>query len=214
MLDLALAAFVNFVVIIDPIGVVPFFIGHTAGMEPAARRATAVKSVAIAAGVLLLFTVVGRPLLHYLDVPVAAFRIAGGILLLLLAIDMVLVKASGIRATTEKEEEEASHRPDVAVFPLAVPLIAGPGAIASVILLQTQSAGDYARQAVIAGVMLGVLALTGLTFLVAGRIMGALGVTGINVMTRVLGIILAALAVSNIIEGLRASFPALGAAGA
>jgi len=210
MLDLALAAFVNFIVIIDPIGVVPFFIGHTAHLDPAARRATALKSVAIAAIVLLVFTIIGQPLLHYLGVSVAAFRIAGGVLLLLLAIDMVLVKESGIRATTPKEEEEAIHRPDIAVFPLAVPLIAGPGAIASVILLQSQNADSLARQAVVAGVMLVVLLLAGLSFLIASRIMKVLGVTGINVMTRVLGIILAALAVSNILEGLKATFPVLG----
>ncbi len=157
-----------------------------------------------------MFTVIGQPLLHYLGVSVAAFRIAGGVLLLLLAVDMVLVKESGIRATTPKEEEEATHRPDVAVFPLAVPLIAGPGAITSVILLQSQNAGSLAGQSVVAGVMIVVLLITGLMFLVAGPIMRMLGVTGINVMTRVLGIILAALAVSNILEGLRASFPVLG----
>lgn len=211
MLDLALAAFVNFIVIIDPIGVVPFFIGHTAHLDPAARRATALKSVTIAAVVLLVFTLIGRPLLHYLGVSVAAFRIAGGVLLLLLAVDMVLVKESGIRVTTQKEEEEATHRPDIAVFPLAVPLIAGPGAIASVILLQSQNAASLLAQGIVAGVMLAVLLLTGLGFLIASRIMQVLGVTGINVMTRVLGIILAALAVSNIVEGLRASFPVLGA---
>ncbi len=210
MMDLAVAAFVKFIVIIDPIGVVPFFIGHTAHLDPAGRRATALKSVAIAAVVLLFFTIVGQPLLRYLGVPVAAFRIAGGVLLLLLAIDMVLVRASGIRATTPKEEEETTHRPDIAVFPLAVPLIAGPGAIASVILLQSQNAGSLMAQAVVAGVMLAVLLLTALVFLIAGPIMRVLGVTGINVMTRVLGIILAALAVSNIIEGLRVSFPVLG----
>jgi multiple antibiotic resistance protein len=210
MLDLALAAFVNFIVIIDPIGVVPFFIGHTAHLDPAARRATALKSVIIAGIVLLVFTIIGQPLLHYLGVSVAAFRIAGGVLLLLLAIDMVLVKESGIRATTQKEEEEANQRPDIAVFPLAVPLIAGPGAIASVILLQSQNTESLARQAVVAGVMLAVLLLTGLSFLIASRIMKVFGVTGINVMTRVLGIILAALAVSNILEGLKVSFPVLG----
>jgi multiple antibiotic resistance protein len=209
MIDLALAAFVNFIVIIDPVGVVPFFIGHTAHLDPAGRRATALKSVFIAAVVLLFFTIVGQPLLHYLGVSVASFRIAGGVLLLLLAIDMVLVKESGIRATTQKEEEETTHRPDIAVFPLAVPLIAGPGAIASVILLQSQNSGSLTAQAVVAGVMLLVLLLTGLSFLIAGPIMRVLGVTGINVMTRVLGIILAALAVSNIIEGLKVSFPVL-----
>ncbi len=211
MIELALTAFVNFIVIIDPIGVVPFFMSHTAHLDAADRRATALKSITIAAAILLVFTVIGQPLLHYLGVSVAAFRIAGGVLLLLLAVDMVLVKESGIRATTPKEEEEATHRPDVAVFPLAVPLIAGPGAITSVILLQSQNAGSLAGQSVVAGVMIVVLLITGLMFLVAGPIMRMLGVTGINVMTRVLGIILAALAVSNILEGLRASFPVLGA---
>lgn len=209
MLDLALATFVNFVVIIDPIGVVPFFIAHTARLDPAARRAIAFKSVAIAAIILLTFTLLGQPLLHYLGVSVASFRIAGGILLLLLAIDMVLVKESGIRVTTKEEQEEASHRPDIAVFPLAVPLIAGPGAIASVILLQSQNAGSLARQGVVASVMVGVLLVTALCFLIASRLMKIFGVTGINVMTRVLGIILAALAVGNIIEGLKVSFPVL-----
>lgn len=210
MIDLALTAFVNFIVIIDPIGVVPFFMSHTAHLDAAGRRATALKSIMIAAAILLVFTVIGQPLLHYLGVSVAAFRIAGGVLLLLLAVDMVLVKESGIRATTPKEEEEATHRPDVAVFPLAVPLIAGPGAITSVILLQSQNAASLAGRSVVAGVMVVVLLITGLMFLVASPIMRILGVTGINVMTRVLGIILAALAVSNILEGLRASFPVLG----
>lgn len=211
MIDLALTAFVNFFVIIDPVGVVPFFLALTAGLPPAARRAVAIKSVAIAAVVLLFFTLIGQPLLHYLGVSIPAFRIAGGILLLLLAVDMVLVKESGIRATTPKEEEEASHRgSDVAVFPLAVPLIAGPGAVASVILLQSQNVGDLAAQTVIAAVMVGMLILVAVAFFAAGPIMRLLGVTGVNVMTRVLGIILAALAVSNILEGLRASFPVLG----
>jgi multiple antibiotic resistance protein len=211
MLDLALTAFANFFVIIDPIGVVPFFAAVTAGLDPAARRATAMKSVMIAAVILLVFTVIGQPLLHYLGISLAAFRIAGGALLFLLAMDMVMAKEHGLRTTTLAEEEEAiSRRPDVAVFPLAIPLIAGPGAIASVILLQAQSVGDPVAQVVTAAVMVGVLALVAVSFLLAGPIMSILGLTGVNVLTRVLGIILAALAVNNIIEGLRASFPALG----
>jgi multiple antibiotic resistance protein len=211
MRDIALTAFANFIVILDPIGVVPFFITLTVGFTPAERRLTALKSVAIATVILLIFTVIGRPLLHYLGITLAAFRVAGGLLLFLLAIDMVLVKGSGIRSTTPKEDEEATHRrPDVATFPLAIPLIAGPGAIASVILLQGQRTGDPTAQIVTAGVMVGVLMLTALSFMTATRIMNVLGLTGINVMTRVLGIILAALAVNNVIEGVRASFPALG----
>ena len=211
MLETALSAFANFLVVIDPVGVVPFFASLTAGLDPSSRRRTAVKSVVIAAIVLLAFTVVGQPLLHYLGVTLGAFRIASGALLFLLAIDMVVVKESGIRATTAEEKEEASHRsPDVAVFPLAVPLIAGPGAIAAVILLQTQNTGHPIAQVVVALVMIGVLALTAAGFLIAGPIMTRLGVTGINVLTRVLGIVLAALAVNNIVEGLRESFPVLG----
>jgi multiple antibiotic resistance protein len=211
MRDIALTAFANFFVVIDPIGVVPFFLSLTAGFDRDSRRRTALKSVSIAAAIMLVFTVAGQPLLHYLGVTLGAFRIASGALLFLLAIDMVVAKEGGIRATTPKEEAEATHRrPDVAVFPLAIPLIAGPGAIASVILQQSQHSGDMLAQAVTAAVMVGVLAITGVGFLVAGPIMTLLGVTGINVLTRVLGIVLAALAVNNIVEGLRASFPALG----
>jgi multiple antibiotic resistance protein len=211
MVETALSAFANFLVVIDPFGVVPFFITLTAGLDPSARRRTALKSVSIAAVVLLAFTIVGQSLLHYLGVTLGAFRIASGALLFILAIDMVVVKESGIRTTTPKEEEEATHRrPDVAVFPLAVPLIAGPGAIATVILLQTQNTGHPIAQVATAAVMIGVLVLTGLGFIVAAPIMALLGVTGINVLTRVLGIVLAALAVNNIVEGLRASFPVLG----
>ncbi len=210
MLETALTAFANFFVVIDPIGVVPFFVSLTAGFDRASRRRTALKSVSIAAVILLVFTVLGQPLLHYLGVSLGAFRIASGALLFLLAIDMVVVKESGIRTTTPKEEEEATHRPDVAVFPLAIPLIAGPGAIASTILLQTQNNGDPLAQALTAAVMVGVLVITGILFLAAGPIMMMLGVTGVNVLTRVLGIVLAALAVNNIVEGLRASFPVLG----
>lgn len=211
MLELALATFANFFVTIDPIGVVPFFIALTAGLSPAARRAAALKSVTIAAAILLVFTLVGQPLLHYLGIALPAFRIAGGALLFILAVDMVMAREGGIRAPTPREEEDAAHRhPDVAVFPLAIPLIAGPGAIASTILLQAQSAGNTAVQVMTAGIMVGVLALAAACFLAADSIMGLLGLTGVNVMSRVLGIVLAALAVNNIIEGLRASFPLWG----
>lgn len=209
MLDVALTAFANFFVIIDPVGVVPLFVALTQGVDPTQRRRIAVRSVIIATAILLVFTLLGEPILKYLGIALPAFRIAGGLLLLLLAIDMVVVKSSGLRSTTEKEDEEASHRPDVTVFPLAIPLIAGPGAITSVILLQSQNAGNPLAQAVTAGVMVGVLAMVLVGFLMSGGIMKVLGVTGVNVITRVFGIILSALAVSNIVEGIRASFPAL-----
>ena len=211
MIDTALTAFANFFVVIDPIGLVPFFLSLTAGMDPEERRRTAFKSVGIAMAILLVFTVVGQPLLRYLGVTLGSFRMASGALLFLLAIDMVVVKENGIRTTTAKEEEEASmRRSEVAVFPLAIPLIAGPGAIAATILLETQNTGHPVAQAATAAVMIAVLLLVGVGFLVATPIMSVLGVTGVNVLTRVLGIVLAALAVNNIVEGLRASFPILG----
>ncbi len=212
LVDTALTAFTTFFVIIDPVGVVPLFMALTTGMDPAHRKRVAIKSVLIASGILLVFTVLGQPILKYLGISLPAFRIAGGLLLLLLAIDMVVVKHSGLRTTTTDEEEEATHRPDVTVFPLAIPLIAGPGAIASVILLQSQHTGSLAEQGVIGGVMIGVLTLVLIGFLASERIMKILGLTGINVITRVFGIILCALAVSNIVEGLRQSFPILGGA--
>jgi multiple antibiotic resistance protein len=213
MLEIALKSFANFFITIDPVGVVPFFMALTAGFTRAARRAAALKSVLIAAGILMAFTLIGQPLLHYMGIALPAFRIAGGLLLLLLAVDMVMAREGGIRAPTPKEEEDAAHRsPEVAVFPLAIPLIAGPGAIASTILLQSQHAGDPAAQIIVVAVMLGVLVLTAIAFLLAEPIMALLGLTGIHVLTRVLGIILAALAINNIIEGLRVSFPVLGAA--
>ncbi len=210
MLDVALTAFATFFVIIDPIGVVPLFVGLTSHMDGIQRRRTAVRAVIIATGILLTFTVLGQPMLSYLGISLPAFRIAGGILLLLLAVDMVVVKSSGIRTTTPKEDEEATHRPDVTVFPLAIPLIAGPGSITAVILQQSHHAGHLIERLIVAGVMVGVLAMLVVGLLSSGFIMRLLGVTGVNVITRVFGIILTAVAVSNIIEGIRASFPALG----
>lgn len=209
MLDTALTAFTTFFVIIDPIGVVPLFMALTTGYAPDQRKRVAIRAVLIATGILLTFTLAGAPLLKYLGIPLAAFRIAGGLLLLLLAVDMVVVKHSGLRTTTDQEEEEATHRPDVTVFPLAIPLVAGPGAIASVILMQSAHAGNWMERVIVAAVMVGVLGMTLAGFLASERIMRILGVTGVNVITRVFGIILCALAVSNIVEGLRQSFPAL-----
>lgn len=210
MPEIALVAFANFFVTIDPIGVVPFFLALTAGLSKAERRAMALKSVAIAAGILLVFTVGGQAMLHYLGVSLPAFRIAGGALLFLLAVDMVVARESGIRAPTPREEEDAEQRrPDVAVFPLAIPLIAGPGAIASAILLQSQASGDVTAQLIVAGIMVGVLGLAVVCFVLAEPILSLLGLTGVAVLSRVLGIVLAALAVNNMVEGIRASFPAL-----
>jgi multiple antibiotic resistance protein len=210
MSALLVSAVVTFFVIIDPIGNVPIFMGLTADRKPAERRDAAIRAISVAAVTLVLFGVLGNYILEYLGIGLPALRIAGGILLLLLAVDMVLARQSGLRSTTEPEDAEAHRRDDVAVFPLAIPLIAGPGAMTSVLLLLGKVGHDWLGMALILGVMLGVLFLNLVAFLSASWLMGRLGLTGVNVIGRVLGIILAALAVQYILDGLVASFPHLG----
>ncbi len=192
-------------VTLDPLGTGPVFAALTRGSEAAYRRRMAVKGVVIAAGILFVFAFGGEILLRALGIGFPAFRIAGGILLLLLAIDMVFARPSGLRSTTAGEEAEATLRADISVFPLAIPLIAGPGALTTVLLLMGQADGDPLRQAVVLGVLSLVLVLMLVTLLAAGWVSKVLGVTGINVIDRVLGILLAALAVQFVIDGMRES---------
>jgi multiple antibiotic resistance protein len=198
---LLVSAFVTLVVVIDPIGVAAIFAALTQRETDAYRVRMAVKGTLIAAGILVLFTLVGDPLLATLGISLAAFRIAGGVLLFLLAIDMVLARDSGLRSTTLRETEEAAARTDISVFPLAIPLIAGPGAITSMLLLTGQSPDGLATVFAVLGVMAFVLVLTLVALLGAARIMRLIGVTGSGVVSRVLGILLAALAVQFVIDG-------------
>ena len=202
------AAFVLLLVVIDPFGLTPMFSALTRGREPAERRRTAVKAVLIAAAVLALFIFTGSLLFDYLGIGMPAFRIAGGVLLFLIAVDMLFVRHSGLTSTTLRERSEAARRDDVAVFPLAIPLIAGPGALTTAMLLTR----DQPLSLVLAvlGLTLVVLALTLAMFLTAPRVERLLGETGINVITRLLGILLAALAVQFVLDGLRESLPGLG----
>jgi multiple antibiotic resistance protein len=205
MLEFAITAAVALFVAIDPIGVGGIFAALTRGAGRRHRRWLALKGTMIATGILLVFAFGGEVLLRYLGISFAALRIAGGILLLLLAIDMVFARPSGMRSTTDREAEEAGHRDDISVFPLAIPLIAGPGAITLTLLLMGQAEGDLAREAAVLGVLIGVLALTLLTLLFAGEVTRLLGVTGINVLNRVFGILLAALACQFVIDGIAGS---------
>jgi len=209
MTELFVSAALTFLVIIDPIGNVPIFVGVTQGRSQQERRAIAIRAVTVAAVTLVIFGVLGNYILEFLGITLAALRIAGGILLLLLAIDMVLARQSGLRSTTETEDREAEHKDDVAVFPLAIPLIAGPGAMTSVLLMVGRTQHDLAGIAVVIGVMLGVLLVTLVAFFSASWLMDRLGLTGVNVVGRVLGIVLAALAIQNIVDGLGKSFPVL-----
>jgi len=206
MFDILLAAFVTLLVVIDPPGVVPIFAGLTGRAGTAERRRMAVNGTLIAAGILLAFALGGELLLHLLGIGLPAFRIAGGILLLLLSVEMVMARHTGLRATTSDEEEEGSRSADITVFPLAIPLIAGPGAMTSIVLLMGR-APDLAGKAMVLGVLGVVLVLMLICLLLTGPVMKLLGLTGINVISRVAGIVLAALAVQFIIDGIRAAWP-------
>lgn len=203
------AAFVLLLVVIDPFGLTPMFSALTRGREPAERRRTAIKAVAIAAAILTLFLFTGSLLFDYLGIGMPAFRIAGGVLLFLIAVDMLFVRHSGLTSTTLRERTEAARRDDVAVFPLAIPLIAGPGALTTVMLLTRDQ--PLLQVLAVLVLALAVLAITLGMFLAAGRVERLLGETGINVITRLLGILLAALAVQFVLDGLRESLPGLAA---
>jgi multiple antibiotic resistance protein len=207
MIELALTAFIILFVVIDPVGIAPMFAGLTSGDSEADRKKTALKGVCIAGLVLLLFTLTGEPILRYLNINTASFSIAGGVLLFLLAVDMVLVRDSGLRSATVAEQAEAKTKTDISVFPLAIPMIAGPGSLTTILLLQDK--GVYSQETiVILGVLILVLVLTYGMLVLAVKITRILGETGANVITRVFGIILAALATQFILNGLIQTFPA------
>lgn len=192
-----ITAFTTLFVVIDPIGLTPIFVALTAGLPAAERRAIALRACVIAVAILALFAGFGEAVLGFVGISMPAFRIAGGILLFLTALDMLFERRTQRRADQAEEE-----RPDPSVFPLAIPLIAGPGAIASMILLAGQRPGLPGLGAVV-GVMLGVVAVAFLMFLAAPLIERALGRVGVNVVTRLLGMLLAALSVQFVLDGIR-----------
>ena len=206
MLTTIFESFIILFVVIDPIGLAPMFAALTYGDSEAYKRRMALKGTALAALVLFVFMLAGSGLLKALGISLPAFRIAGGILLFLLAIDMVFARHSGLRSTTASEQQEAEQKKDIAVFPLAIPLIAGPGAITTLLLMTGPGQDSIARLALVSAVLLGVLLLTLMSLLFAGRLMAWLGETGANVVTRVLGIVLAALAMQFVLDGMNHAF--------
>lgn len=194
-----ITAFVTLFVIIDPIGLMPLFVALTQGVDAATRRSIALRACLTAFAILALFAFFGEAVLGFVGISMPAFRIAGGVLLFLTALDMLFERRTKRR---EDRAEEDDH-PDPSVFPLAIPLIAGPGSIATVILLGGQMGGGAAGAALVLGVALAVLIVVLGMFLAAGILERALGKTGVNVATRLLGMLLAALAVQFILEGLR-----------
>lgn len=198
--DLAATVFVTLFVVIDPVGLAPLFLAVTRGMDKSQRAGVAWRAVAIAFGLLALFGFAGDALLGAVGIGIPAFRIAGGLLLFLTAVDMLFEKRQPRR---EKSIHEADALPDPTVFPLAIPLIAGPGALATMILLIGQHPDDIAAQATVYLTMTLVLAICWLFFRLSGAVEHLLGPTGINVVTRLLGMLLAALAVQFVLQGLR-----------
>lgn len=204
MTALVLDSLVFFAVVIDPIGTAVIFAALTHDWTRQEQREAALRGISVAAILFLVFALAGAPLLRVLGISLAAFHIAGGILLFLLAVDMAFARPSGIHAPTPPEREEARKRDDVAVFPLAFPLLAGPGALTSTVLLIGR-AGTVFNATLVIAALAAVLGLTAVALLSAARLSHLLGLTGANVITRVLGLILAALAAQFVLDGLATS---------
>lgn len=196
--DALVTTFVTLFVVIDPIAVAPLFVALTRGMTEAQRRRIALRAILVAFGMLAIFGLAGNQLLAAVGIGMPAFRISGGILLFLMAVDMLFEKRSERRERRTEEEDG----PDPSVFPLATPMIAGPGALATVILLAGQHAGNALALLEVALVVVLVLALTYVLFRAGGLIERLLGHSGIVVLTRLFGILLAALAVQFVLNGL------------
>ena len=200
MLELFVSSFVTFFVVIDPPGCAPIFAGLTAGATAAHRRAMAVRAVIVSAIILLVFALVGEPLLHGLGIELASFRIAGGIMLFLIALEMVFEKRTQRREDRAAKVQATSEVEDVSIFPMAMPMIAGPGSIATVMLLMARNNG-FERSLVVFGALLANLALMLVALLAAGPLMRVVGAKIEAVVTRILGVLLAALAVQFVIDG-------------
>jgi multiple antibiotic resistance protein len=205
VLDFALSAFVTLAVVVDPVGIVPAFLSATHGLPASARRGVGLRAAVIGALILAGTALAGNWLLVRLGIGLPAFRISGGILLFVVAFEMVL----GTRPAREARETEQAIEEkvrNIAAFPLATPLIAGPGAITATLLLAGQAANNGIALAILIAIIAVVAAACAAAFLLAERVAHALGITGNVVLSRLLGVILAALAVQFVIDGSRAAF--------
>jgi len=205
MLGTFLVSLTTFFATIGPADLALVFLALTRDSSPAERHRLALRAVIIGGLILLFFVVFGEPILGLFGITLPALRTAGGILLLLIAIDMVFARSSGSTSTTTEEDLEARTRDDISVFPLATPLIAGPGAISAVVLLMAEAGGDYRLDAMVVAGLLAILLLTYVSLRAAIPIQRMLGVTGLHVMSRIVGVLLAALAVQFVFDGIAAS---------
>lgn len=202
LIETAGIALATFFATIGPIDVAAIFAALTTSSDVAHRRSMAIRGTLIGAAILLVFALVGEALLMSFGISLAALRTAGGILLLLIGIDMVFARSSGGSSTTDEEEREAATKEDISAFPIGMPLIAGPGAMSATILLMANTEGDLALKAVVIGALLVILLVTFVSMLLAGQIQRVLGVTGMHVIARIFGVLLCALAVQFIFDGI------------
>lgn len=205
MIETGGLALATFFATIGPLDVAAMFAALTANQTSHQKRALAIRGTLIGACILVTFALIGELLLSGLGISLAALRTGGGILLLLIGIEMVFARSSGSTSTTDDEEKEATSKADISVFPLATPLIAGPGAMGAAILLMANQDGDLTGQALVIGALLAILVLTFISLLLASKIQNLLGVTGMHVITRVMGVLLTALAVQFVFDGIKQS---------
>jgi multiple antibiotic resistance protein len=204
VIELFVSSLITFFVVIDPPGCAPIYAGLSSGASPLQRRSMAIRAVGVASAILFVFALFGEKLLHGLGISLASFRIAGGIMLFLIALEMVFEKRTQRREDRAAEVAADPEVEDVSIFPMAMPMIAGPGSIATVMLLMARTNGLEATLVVLAA-MVTILLLTLGALLAAGPLMRLLGTRIEAVITRLLGVLLAALAVQFVMDGLQVS---------
>jgi multiple antibiotic resistance protein len=200
LLQFGLRAFATLIVVVDPLGVAPMFVALTSEMGAAEQRRTLSRALIIAFSVTMFFLLGGGFLLSYLGVTVQAFAISGGILLFVASLPMLFGQRPGLQAPEHHEQGTAGE--DIAIFPLAIPLLSGPGTITTVLLLTNQVRGDFLRMGIFAAVIAGVYVIAWWVLYAGERLMARLGESKVHIITRVLGIILAALAVQYVLSGI------------
>jgi multiple antibiotic resistance protein len=205
MIETAIIAFATFFATVAPLEVVAMFAVLTPNESLQSKHAIAIKGIAISGIILLSFSLFGEFVLQTLGISLAALKVSGGILLLLIAIDMVFARTTGGTSTTKEEVNEAIVSQDISVFPLATPLIAGPGTIGASILLMADARGDLLNQIAVISSLLAVLLLTFILLLLASRLQHIIKLTVMNVISRIMGVLLSALAVQFMLDGIAQS---------
>ena len=201
-------AFTTLFIVIDPLGCLPIFITLTSGQSRSERRKTALKSVITAFVILFFFSIAGKSIFTFFGTSMGAFQVAGGMLLFLIAMNMLKASRSGLSQTISEEMEESKEAEDVSLVPIALPLLAGPSAIASVVVLVEESHNFTSYLAVVASIFLA-LTITYLIFRVSGIVFRVMGKTGLFLVMRLMGLILAAVSIQFIVDGIKALFPFL-----